>query len=116
MKSTVFRRMVAIGLLCSATLLVPAGMKAQSAEKSSGVKSLNMQKPATRGNEESVQVQIRMDPKPAQASSAEQPVAAPSVETMKGFTWIAPQVDVLRIAENTCPIEVTRTRMRTSGL
>ena len=82
-------------------LLVMCGtcfqVSAQSAEKSSGVVSLNMKKKSTRYSEGSVQMTIPMVQKTAVKLSGE----------VNGFTWISPTFTSVRTSESDFEIKAT---------
>ena len=82
-------------------LLVMCGtcfqVSAQSAEKSSGVVSLNMKKKSTRYSEGSVQMTIPMVQKTAVELTGE----------VNGFTWITPTFTSVKTSESDYEIKAT---------
>ena len=91
---------ISLLFLCGTILQV----NAQSVERSSGVKKLDMKKSSpdkkvnsTRSSEGSKSISLQMNPRPAVILNSE----------VNGFTWIAPAYAGVRTSENTYEISAT---------
>ncbi len=88
------------GILAVAILTlfgVSLEVSAQSAEKSSGVVTLNMKKESNRSSEGSLQVNIPMDQKPVVEMNGEE----------SGFTWFSPVFTSVKTSESEYEIKAT---------